>query len=67
MPLERIPFIGDSATDVAAAQAVDAVPILVRTGKGERTLTKHPELEKLPLFQDLASAVDQLLHAGIRR
>ena len=65
MPLEGVPFIGDSKTDVGAARAVGAQPILVRTGKGERTLSKHPGLRKLPLFDDLADAVDHLLHTEI--
>ncbi len=65
MPLDGIPFIGDSPTDVAAALAVNANPILVRTGKGERTLTKHPELAALPVFDDLGDAVDKLLHSEV--
>ena len=54
-------FIGDSKSDVDAATAVRALPILVRTGKGLRTLAAHPELEGLPWFEDLAEAVDDLL------
>ena len=37
--LKNIPFIGDSLKDLQAAQAVGAKPILVRTGKGEKTST----------------------------
>ena len=65
MPLDGIPFIGDSPSDVAAARAVDADPFLVRTGKGERTLTKNPDLAALPVFDDLAGAVDALLQSEI--
>ena len=64
-PLDGIPFIGDSPTDVAAARAVNADPLLVRTGKGERSLTKHPELAALPVFNDLAAAVDDLLQSEV--
>ena len=67
MPLDGIPFIGDSPTDVTVARAVNADPLLVRTGKGERTLTQHPELAALPVFADLADAVDALLHAEVGR
>ena len=65
LPLEQIPFIGDTPGDVAAARAVNALPMLVRTGKGERTLAKHPELADLPVFDDLADAVDHLLNPGV--
>ena len=65
MPLDGIPFIGDSPTDVAAARAVNADPLLVKTGKGKRTLTKHPELAALPVFDDLAGAVDELLQSEV--
>ena len=65
MPLDGIPFIGDSPSDVAAARAVDADPFLVRSGKGERTLTKNPDLAALPVFDDLAGAVDALLQSEI--
>ena len=60
-PLTGIPFIGDSFGDVVAARAVDAEPILVRTGKGERTLQKHPDLRSLPVFRDLDDAVSAIL------
>lgn len=61
VPLVGAISIGDSKRDVDAAAAVRAQPILVRTGKGERTLAAHPELQDLPCFDDLAEAVDNLL------
>lgn len=36
-------FVGDSFKDIEAARAVGARPILVRTGKGERTEQENPE------------------------
>ena len=54
-------FVGDSQSDVAVAQAVGCKPILVKTGKGERTLANHPELTHVPVFADLAQAVDFIL------
>ena len=36
--LNGVPAIGDSLRDLQAAAAVGAQPILVRTGKGEKTL-----------------------------
>lgn len=60
--LTDIPVIGDSLRDLQAAEAVGARPILVRTGKGERTIASHgPEIAHIPICDDLASAVDMLL------
>jgi D-glycero-D-manno-heptose 1,7-bisphosphate phosphatase len=60
--LKGIPVIGDSLRDLQAAEAVGARPILVRTGKGERTLAQHADqLTDIPIFDDLASAVESLL------
>lgn len=61
VPLRHVPVIGDSMRDIEAALAADARPILVRTGKGVRTLGSHPELADLPVFDDLSAAVDRLL------
>ena len=66
MPLTLIPFVGDSKSDVDAALASRAQPILVRTGKGLRTLERHPELHSLPWFDNLADAVNALLEEGTR-
>ena len=59
--LEGVPIIGDSLRDLQAAQAVGAAPILVRTGKGERTLAKGEGLEGIPVYDDLSAAVTALL------
>ncbi len=60
--LAGVPVIGDSLRDLEAAEAVGARPILVRTGKGERTLAKGGALlQSVPIYADLAEAVDQLL------
>lgn len=62
-PLAGVPIIGDSFRDLEAARAVDGRPILVRTGKGERTLAEHPELADGEVYDDLAAAVDALLQS----
>ncbi|MEY6432729.1 D-glycero-beta-D-manno-heptose 1,7-bisphosphate 7-phosphatase [Thioalkalicoccus limnaeus] len=65
MSLQGVPFVGDSWSDVLAARAVGARPILVETGKGRRTLTVHREdLEAVAVFPDLSTAVDKILEAG---
>ncbi len=61
VPLDNVPVIGDSLRDLQAAQAVKAKPILVRTGKGERTIVKGEGLEGIPVYDDLAAAVNALL------
>ena len=59
--LSTIPFIGDTLSDLQAAYSAGARPVLVRTGKGIRTL-QQPGLDPdVPVFRDLASAVDALL------
>lgn len=62
--LADVPVIGDSKRDLEAALAVRARPILVRTGKGARTLQENPELAIYPCFDDLAAVVDDLLLTG---
>ncbi len=53
-------FVGDSSGDLDAALAVDCQPVLVRTGKGERTLGK-PLPANLLVFDDLAAVANHLI------
>jgi D-glycero-D-manno-heptose 1,7-bisphosphate phosphatase len=56
-----VPVIGDSISDIQAAQAAGALPMLVKTGKGFGTASL-PELDPaVPVFDDLYSAVESLL------
>lgn len=61
-------FIGDSISDVKAARSVGAIPWLVRTGKGERTLADagrgnpESELAGVPVHASLDAAVAALLN-----
>lgn len=59
--LEGVPVIGDSLRDLEAAVEVGARPVLVRTGKGERTIAKGGLPEGVAVYDDLAAAVDALL------
>ena len=59
-------IIGDSLRDLEAGLLKGCTPILVKTGKGQRTLTKlqtEPvnELNELLIFDDLAASCDFLL------
>ncbi|MEE7625844.1 D-glycero-beta-D-manno-heptose 1,7-bisphosphate 7-phosphatase [Methylobacter sp. Wu8] len=47
--------IGDSLRDLQSAQAVGASPILVKTGKGRKTLNENPNLN-IPVFENLYDA-----------
>lgn len=61
--LTGIPAVGDSFRDLEAARAVGAAPILVETGKGERTLARYPDLD-LPICSNLYEAAQYILHHG---
>jgi len=58
--LRGIWFVGDSKGDLEAALAVGAQPVLVRTGKGERTLEKGVA-ETTLIFDDLAAIARELI------
>ncbi|MGR8981143.1 MAG: D-glycero-beta-D-manno-heptose 1,7-bisphosphate 7-phosphatase [Gammaproteobacteria bacterium] len=58
--LKAIPFIGDSLRDILAAEASGAQPILVKTGKGQKTLDQNPHLN-IPVFENLYDAANYLL------
>ena len=59
--LDAIHFVGDSTSDLIAARAAGATPVLVRTGKGERTIAKGEELDGVDIFDDLNDFVEMLL------
>lgn len=57
--LSGMAVIGDSLRDLQAAQAVGASPILVKTGKGQETLHKNPNLN-FPVFENLYDAAKHI-------
>jgi len=62
--LHGVPAIGDSLRDLQAAQAVGALPLLVLTGKGLLTQRKLVDsTADVPVFENLAAAVDALLES----
>ena len=62
VPLAGVPVIGDARRDLEAALAVDARPILVRTGKGIATeASLDGPLSNIDVFDNLSAAVDALL------
>ena len=52
--------IGDSYRDIQACQTAGAKPILVKTGKGLKTLQSHPQLD-LPVFENLYDAAQYIV------
>jgi len=59
--LTGVPCVGDSVRDLQAAAAVDAQPILVLSGKGEKTLRDGVFPAHTIIFPDLAFAATALL------
>lgn len=61
--LTGVPAVGDSLRDLQAARAAGATPILVRTGKGEKTAQQLTEagFAGVPVYPDLAAFVQTLL------
>ena len=53
-------FIGDSFRDLQAGMAAGAMPILVKTGNGQKTLTEHPNLT-IPVFNTLYDAAKHIV------
>jgi D-glycero-D-manno-heptose 1,7-bisphosphate phosphatase len=54
-------FIGDTHTDMEVAISVGCKPILVLTGKGDKTLAQYPEYQLIPHFSNLEKAVEYVL------
>jgi D-glycero-D-manno-heptose 1,7-bisphosphate phosphatase len=56
-------FVGDSLKDIEAAQAFSCKPILVLTGKGYQTqkLFTASDKRSVPVYDDLAAAVSEIL------
>ena len=54
-------FVGDSLSDLQAAKAVDSQPVLVKTGKGEKTQAKNLPVGTL-IFDDLAAVAAELIN-----
>lgn len=59
--LKGVPCIGDSLKDLEAAEAVGGQPILVLTGKGEKTRAAGGLPRRTLVFADLAEASRHLI------
>jgi D-glycero-D-manno-heptose 1,7-bisphosphate phosphatase len=61
LDLADVPVVGGSLRDLQAAEAVGAKPMLVLTGKGEKTLREGSFPKNTVIFPDLAFAASALL------
>ena len=59
--LTGVPCVGDSVRDLQCAAAVEAQPILVLSGKGEKTLREGNFPQNTVIFPDLAFVATALL------
>ncbi|HUP93152.1 MAG TPA: D-glycero-beta-D-manno-heptose 1,7-bisphosphate 7-phosphatase [Solimonas sp.] len=60
--LDEVPFVGDSLSDIQAARAAGARPVLVRSGNGRQAETE-PGLHGVAVYDDLAAFASALLAA----
>jgi len=63
--LKQAYFIGDSIRDIQAAQAVGCLPVLVKTGNGEKTLAANRTLRNVPVYQDLSDVVGVIIEGTL--
>ncbi len=66
LSLTDVPVVGDKLSDVQAAVAAGARPILVRTGYGQETLDTHKKKlpKNLAVFDTLADFVESIVPAN---
>ena len=59
--LQGVISIGDKLSDVEAARAAGASPVLVKTGYGQSIVDNNEQPDGVPVYDDLAAAVDDLI------
>lgn len=64
VPLAGVPFVGDALSDIEAAERARCLPILVRTGKGERTALQLGS-RSIATFDHLAEVVRAILSGNL--
>jgi D-glycero-D-manno-heptose 1,7-bisphosphate phosphatase len=61
--LSKVFCVGDKMTDIKAIQSAGGKPVLVRTGKGQTEIDQGLVPEGIPIYDDLASFVDEMVIA----
>jgi D-glycero-D-manno-heptose 1,7-bisphosphate phosphatase len=59
--LKGVPAVGDSLRDIEVAAAVGALPILVETGKGKKTIAAGALPQATEIFPNLAAAAEAII------
>lgn len=59
--LNGVTVVGDKLSDIEAALAVNANPVLVKTGYGQKYIDSGEVPANIPVYDDLAAAVNALL------
>lgn len=59
--LRNVPVVGDSLKDLQVAAAVNALPMLVLTGNGQKTRAADEIPANTQIFEDLAAVADALV------
>lgn len=62
--LHDVPCVGSKLTDIQAAKAAKAKPVLVCTGNGEQLVQNKKVPKDVPVYPSLAGYVDVLLGAA---
>jgi len=65
--LSNVTIVGDSLRDLQAAIAAGGKPVLVLTGKGKDTLKDLKGFDDVPVYDDLAALVDDLLQESKKK
>ncbi len=61
LDLTGVPFVGDAKRDLLAAKAAKAQPVLVKTGKGLKTIKDLDDLPNTPVFENLLAFSQHVL------
>ncbi len=61
--LNKVFCVGDKMTDIQAIQSAGGKPVLVRTGKGQTEIDQGLVPEGIPIYDDLAEFVDEIMIA----
>ena len=61
--LSKVFCVGDKMTDIQAIQSAGGKPVLVRTGKGQSEIDQGLVPEGIPIYNDLAEFVDEIVTA----
>ena len=61
--LNKVFCVGDKMTDIQAIQSAGGKPVLVRTGKGQSEIDQGLVPAGIPIYNDLAEFVDEIVTA----